>query len=149
MKAERKNNAIVVHLSADETLKLQDGQNVGGRFGVTSPDAKITVWPLNAIANDDSLKDLWSLDRLEKASKASLEGRLDIDGDLALFVPAIKFSDVRISSASLPKEEIKTPGVEGEDRKTVLARQIPEKGIIVNFGGSLKEVDVNTFSYKE
>ena len=149
MKTEIKHKAIVVSLSQEETFKLQAGATISDRPGVTMPDAKITVWPLSAIEHDDSLKDQWSLDRLEKGSKASLKGRLDTDGDLSVFVPAIKLSDVRISLANLPREKIKTPGVEGEDRETVLAHQIPEHGVIVNFGGSLKEVDANTFFYKE
>ena len=149
MKAERTQRAITVHLSADEIFELQAGKNIGGRFGATLPDAKINVWPLSAIEPDDSLKDRWSDDRLEKGLRAPLRGRMDTDGDLSVFVPAIKLSDVRISFASLPREAIIMPGTRDEDKKEFLKKAIPEKGVIVVFGGSLQVVNVNATYYQE
>lgn len=148
MKAERKGQAIVVSLSAEETFSVQAGNVVSSRPGVTLPDAKINVWPLSAIKPDNSLKDKWAIDRFEKGLVAPLEGRLDRDGDLAIFVPAIKLSDVRISGGNIPREQVETPGTKDEDRERFLGHTIPEKGVIVVFGGSIKEIDVNNIYYK-
>lgn len=148
MKAERTEQAIIAHLSQEEVFSIQAGNVVSGRPGITLPDAKINVWPLSAIEPDDSLKDKWELDRLEKGVSAPLKGRLDTDGDLSIFVPAIKLSDVRIPGARIARESIETPGTKAEDRERFLLHAIPEKGVIVAFGGSLKHVDVNDTYYK-
>ena len=149
MKTEKTPKIIVVSLSQEEVFKIQAGNVVSDRPGITMPDAKINVWPLSAIEPDDSLKDRWSDDRLEKGLRAPLRGRMDTDGDLSVFVPAIKLSDVRISFASLPREAIIMPGTRNEDKKEFLKKAIPEKGVIVAFGGSLRIVDVNAEYYKE
>ena len=149
MKAEIKHKVIVVSLTQEETFAIQDGKAISDRPGVTMPDAKINVWPLSAIEPDDSLKDRWSDDRLEKGLRAPLRGRMDTDGDLSVFVPAIKLSDVRISFASLPREAIIMPGTKDEDKDEFVKKAIPEKGVIVAFGGSLKVVDVNATYYQE
>ena len=149
MKTEKTPKIIVVSLSQEEVFKIQAGNVVSDRPGITMPDAKINVWPLSDIEPDDSLKDRWSDDRLEKGLRAPLRGRMDTDGDLSVFVPAIKLSDVRISFASLPREAIIMPGTRDEDKKEFLKKAIPEKGVIVAFGGSLRIVDVNAEYYKE
>ncbi len=143
MKAERTPQAIVIRLSEEETFRVKAGNVVGDRPGITLPDAKINVWPLSAIEPDDSLQDQWSLDRLEKGLSVPLKGRIDTDGDLSIFVPAITLSDVRISGRSIARESIETPGTRDEDREEYLSKTIPEKGVIVVFGGSLRVVDIN------
>lgn len=147
MKAEIIGQAIIVDLSSEEVFKVQAGGNIGDRSGVTLPDAKINVWPLSAIEPDNSLKDHWSMDRLEIGLKAPFRGRLDTDGDLSIFVPAIKLSDVRIAKAHLPRKSIETPSLKGEDRETFLSSVIPKKGVIVNFGGSLRKIDTDSCYY--
>ena len=147
MKVERTEEQISLRLSQEEVFKIQAGNVVSDRPGITMPDAKINVWPLSAIEPDDSLKDRWSDDRLEKGLRAPLRGRMDTDGDLSVFVPAIKLSDVRISFASLPREAIIMPGTRDEDKKEFLKKAIPERGIIVHFGGSLKVIDVPRLYY--
>lgn len=137
MKSEKTGNTLTVHLSQDEIFRLQAGNVVSDRPGVTLPDAKIHVWPLSAREPDDSLKDQWSMDRLEKGLSAPLKARLDTDGDLSVFIPAIKLGDVRISGASIARDSIETPGVKDEVREKFLRHVIPDKGLIVNFGGSL------------
>jgi len=147
MKAERTPQAIIVRLSQEETFSVQAGRTIGDRPRAILPDSKIEVAPLSAVQEDDSLKDQWSLDRLEKGLKTPLKGNLFPNGDLQVLVPAIKFSDVRISHASLPRETIVTPMTEDKDRAEYLSKTIPEKGVIVVFGGSLKTVDVNASFY--
>ncbi len=148
MKAEKREQFIIVSLSQEETFSVQAGNVVSDRPGITFPDAKINVWSLNAIEPDDSLKDQWELDRLEKGLSAQLKGRLDTDGDLSIFVPAIKLGDVRISGSSIARELIETPGTKDEDRERFLHHAIPAKGVIVAFGGSLRVVDVNAAYYE-
>lgn len=148
MKAERTERAIIVHLSQEEVFSIQAGNVVSDRPGITLPEAKIHVWPLSAIEPDDSLKDRWSIDKLEKGLNAPLKGRIDTDGDLSVFVPAIKLSDVRIAGGSLPRELIETPGTKDEDREAFLRHAIPQKGVIVNFGSSLKVINVNAVYYE-
>lgn len=142
MEAERTGKAIIVHLSQEEVFAIQAGNVIGDRPGVTIPDAKIQVFPLSAIEPDDSLEDKWVTDRVEKGLKVPIRGRLDTDGDLSVFIPALKLSDVRISSGSIARESIETPGVEGKDRKRLLHHAIPENGVIVKFGGSLRVIDI-------
>lgn len=149
MKSEKKGDMLAVHLSQDEVFRLQAGNVVGDRLGLTLPDAKINVWPLSAIKPDDSLRDKWTMDGLEKGLAVPLEARMDTDGNLSVFVPAIKLTDVRISGAHIARESIETPGLKDKGREGLLHHAIPEKGVIVAFGGSLKEVDVNTFSTKK
>ncbi len=147
MKAERTPQAIIVSLSSEEVFAVRAGRVVGDRPGVTLPEAKISVWPLSAIEPDNSSKDHWSIDRLERGLAAPLRARLDTDGDLSVFVPAIKLSDVRITDGRLSRELIETPDLKGEDREKFLSGAIPEKGIIVNFGGSLKKVNIGSYCY--
>lgn len=150
MKVERTEQAIIVDLSQEETFRIQAGNVVSDRPGITLPDAKIHVWPLSAIEPDDSLKDRWDIDRLGKGLSSPLKARMDTDGDLSIFVPAIKLSDVRISGARLPRELIETPGIKREeDRERFLHHAIPEKGVILNFGGSLRVVDLGPAAYYE
>lgn len=147
MRTERTGERIVVHLSQEEVFRAQDGDVVSDRPGVTLPDAKIHLWPLSAIQPDDSSRDKWSVDRQEKGLKAPLKARLDTDGDLSIFVPAIKLSDVRISGASIARDSIETPGVQGEAREKFLRHAIPKEGVIVNFGGSLKVIEIGPAAY--
>jgi len=147
MKAERAGSVIVVHLSQEETFRIQADNVVSDRPGITMPDAKINVWPLSAIEPDDSLKDKWELDRMQKGLSAPLKGRIYTDGDLSIFVPAIKLSDVRISGGSIARESIETPGTKDEDRERFLHHAILKKGVIVKFGGSLKVISVGPAAY--
>lgn len=142
MKSEKTGHALTIHLSQDEVFELQAGNVVGDRPGVTIPDAKVNVLPLSAKEPDNSLEDQWSIDRREKGLSAPLKARLDTDGDLAVFVPAIKLSDVRISGASIARDLIETPGVKDEAREKFLRHAIPDKGVIVSFSGSLKVIEI-------
>lgn len=146
MRGERYQNSISVYLSAEEVYKLQDGRIVGERLGVIHPDAKVEVLPLDAVEEDDSLKDKWSDDRLTKAQAAELKGNIFSNGDLQVIVPAISLSDVRVVSLYLPRERISSPFPEN---KTYLNQLIPDKGVIVYLGGSLRIVDVGGESYRE
>ena len=144
MEVERKGKQIVVNLTREEVFGLQEGKTIhGGRPGVTMPDAKVEVIPLSAIEPDDSAKDRYSDDRLEKAIKAPLKGNLFSNGDLQIIVPAIKLTDVRLANARLPRESIETPT--SNDKKGLVEHVIPQDGVRLNFGGSLKIVKVPVF----
>ncbi len=147
MKTEKSGDTLTINLSQDEVFRIQAGDVVTDRPGVTMPDAKIHVWPLSVIDSDDSLKDKWSVDRLEKGLSTPLKARLDTDGNLSVFVPAIKLSDVRISGANIARDLIQTPGVKDGDRERFLHHVIPTKGVIVNFGGSLKVIEIGPTAY--
>lgn len=143
MKAEKREQFIVVSLSREEIFSVQAGRTIGDRPRAILPDSKIEVAPLSAVQEDNSLENQWSLDRLEQGIKAPLKGNLFPNGDLQILVPAIKLSDVRISHARLPRGDIATPMTDEKDRTEYLSKTIPEKGVIVVFGGSLRVVDVN------
>ena len=150
MEVEKKGEQIVATLTREDVFGLQAGKTIfgenrvhGDRPAVTMSDANFEVAPLSAIEQDDSLKDRWSMDRLEKAMKAELKGHLSSDGDLRIFVPAIKLSDVRLGGAKLPRESIKTSGT--ENGRALIEHVIPPNGIILNFGGTLKTVNIPSF----
>jgi hypothetical protein len=146
MEIEKTPREIIFNLTREEVFSLQAGKTVyGGRPGIILPDAKADVSPLSMINPFDSItdKERFADDRLEKVTKAPLSGNLWSNGDLEIFVPAIKLTDVRLASARLPKKDVKTP--EGENMKTFVERVIPEDGIRLNFGGSLKTVNVSDF----
>lgn len=142
MEVEKRGREIVINLTRKEVFDLQTGRTIGDRPGVTMSDAKIEIVPLGAIEPDDSLKDRWAIDRLEKATKAPLNGILFSNGDLQIIVPAIKLSDVRLTNAKLTKESIKTPIT---NARNDLINVIPENGVRLNFGGSLKVVNIPDF----
>ena len=143
---ERKGDRIDIRLTAEEVYRIQSGGTIGDRpfSSVTMPDAKVEVLPLSRIDPfDDSLKDKWSFERLDKAKKAPLKGFVWPDGDLQIFVPAIKLTDVRLASARLPRESLIAPGT--EDKKSLIEHVIPQDGIRLNFGGSLKTINIPDF----
>ncbi|GAI42640.1 unnamed protein product, partial [marine sediment metagenome] len=109
MRAEREQNQITISLTAKEVHALQAGKTIIDRPSVTMMDAKVEVSPLSAIEEDNSGKYRYSLDRLEKGREAPIRGMLYPDGDLVIFIPKIKLSDVRIAQAILPKKKIETP----------------------------------------
>jgi hypothetical protein len=146
MEVEKTPREIIFNLTREEIFSLQAGKTVyGGRPGVILPDAKADVSPLSIINPFDRVtdKERFANDRLKKATEAPLSGYLWSNGDLEIFVPAIKLTDVRLASARLPKKGIITP--EGEGLKIFVERVIPEEGIKLNFGGSLKTVHVLDF----
>lgn len=143
MQVERRENQIAVRLSREEVFAVSDGRIIGDRPGVTMPDAKIEVLPLSAIEEDDSGRNRYASDRLERAIAAPLRGNLFPNGDLQIIVPSVKLSDVRVSQAELSREQIETPLT--EQGKELLEHVIPEGGVVIYFGGSLREVDVNKF----
>jgi len=142
MKGERGQNKISIYLTADEVFRLQDGHTIGERLGITHSDSKVEILPLSAVEKDDSLRDNWSDDRLTKVQTAELRGNLFTNGDLQVIVPAISLSDVRVASLLLPRERITAPMSENE---AYLTQMVPEGGVAVYLGGSLRIVDV----YKE
>lgn len=139
MRGERGQNNISIYLTADEVYRLQDDYTVGERLGVIHPDAKIEILPLSAVEEDDSLWDKWSDDRLTMAQAAELKGNLFLNGDLQVIVPAISLSDVRVACLQLPRESISSPVPENE---AYLQEIIPNEGVTLHLGGSLKIVDV-------
>jgi|WetSurMetagenome_2_1015567.scaffolds.fasta_scaffold247923_2 hypothetical protein len=144
MEVEKRRREIVVSLTREDVFDLQSGNTIhGDRPAVTMPDAKIEVTPLSAIEPDDSLRDMWNPDRLEKAQEALLKVYLWSDGDLQIFVPAIKLTDVRIAGATLPRESIKTPGT--KNGKALVRHVIPTDGVRLNFGGTLKTINIPSF----
>ncbi|MBI4089346.1 MAG: hypothetical protein HY424_01405 [Candidatus Levybacteria bacterium] len=146
MEVEKREKEIIINLTQEEIFELQRGKTIhGGRPAVTMPDAKVDVLPLRAIDPNDSLseKDRWADDRLEKARKAPLKALLFSDGDLQIFVPAIKLTDVRVASARLSRKSIETPGT--KDREGLVKHVIPQEGIRLNFGGSLRHVHIPDF----
>lgn len=143
MKGEKDQNNLSIYLTVEEVYRLQDGHIVGDRLGITHPDSKVEVLPLSAVEPDDSLKDKWSDVRLTKAQTTELKGNLFSNGDLQVIVPAISLSDVRVASLQLPRERIST------ENEAYLTQMIPEDGVIVRLGGSLKVVDVYKESYRE
>lgn len=150
MEVEKRNAQIIVNITQEEIYELQRGRSIygknkahGDRPAVTMPDANFAVSPLKSIEPDDSLKDIWTIDRLRNAKKAQLKARLLSNGDLEVFIPDIALSDVRLGSAKLPRELIETPGT--EDSKGLVEHVIPEGGIQLNFGGSLKIINIPDF----
>lgn len=138
MEVERRDNHIFVSLSSEEVFSLQDGHTIYGKPGIT-PDAKVEVLPLSAIEPDKSLEDRYSLDRLEKARASQLKAHLLPSEDLQIFVPAIKLTDVRVAGGMLLKEQIETP-LAGTRNDEQVNHVIPEKGIVLTFGGSLRTI---------
>lgn len=143
MEVEKRNNQIVAALTRDEVFDLQNGHTIGARPSVTMIEAKVEVIPLSAIERDSSLKDQYSRDRLEKIKKAKSKTFLWSDGDLQVFVPAILLTDVRVASITIPRESVETPGT--EKRKELVEHVIPQEGIRLNFGGSLKIINIPDF----
>jgi len=146
MRAERKEKYIGISLTAEEVYALQSGKTIGDRPSVTMMDAKVEVLPLSAIEEDNSGKDRYSLDRLEKGISAPLRGMLYPDGDLVIFVPEIKLSDVRIAGAILPREEVKAPS--SNNPEELITHVLPPGGIKLLFGGSLKIIDILSYFYQ-
>ena len=147
MEVEKRKKEIVVNLSREDVFDLQAGNTIygqnkthGDRPAVTMPDATVDVFPLSTIEEDNSLKERYSDDRLEIAEKTPLKGSLWPNGDLQIFVPAIKLTDVRLVGAILPREAIETPNT--ENRKGLVEHVIPQGGVRLNFGGSLKTVHI-------
>jgi len=150
MKAERKEREIIVDLSAEEVFRIQDEKTVGDRAGVTMSDAKIDVLPLSMIKKDIlSEEERYVPDRLEKGLAAPLEGNLYPNGDLEIFIPKIKLADVNITGARLPRESIKTPMANKKNRKALLKSAIPQDGVKIKFGGSLKVIDLSKYFYRD
>lgn len=143
MKTEKTEQNISIYLTAEEVYRLQEGFVVGERLGATYPDAKVEVLPLSAVGEDDSLKDKYADNRLQKGLAAQLKGTLYANGDLQLIVPAIKLTDVRINTAHLRREAILTP-LAGNGQE-LIQHVIPEGGVVIHFGGSLEIVDVNSY----
>jgi len=140
MDAERKEDGIHVYLTAEEVLAVQQGKSVGTRAPVIMSDAKVVVCPMKEIREDESGRYRYALDRQKRALTALLEGILDTSGDLSVYVPKIALCDVRVPGKILPKEAItifSSPKEASELRKL-----IPEEGVKLHFGGSLKVVDV-------
>lgn len=146
MKGERGQNIISIYLTADEVYRLQDGHTVGERLGVTHPDSKVEVLPLSATEEDDSLKDQWSDDRLTRAQTAELKGNLFFNGDIQVIVPAISLSDVRVASLHLPRERV---SIQMPENEAYLTQMVPEGGVTVHLGGSLRVIDVYKELYSE
>jgi len=146
MRAEREENQIAIHLTQKEVEVIIAGRTVGDRPGVTMPDAKVEVLPLSAIEKDDSVGDRYSADRLERARAAALRGILFPNGDLQVIVPAVKLIDVRVAEARLPREGLETPLT--KQGSELVNHVIPEKGVVVYFGGSLQVLDVDNFFYR-
>lgn len=142
MHAEKTENRIAVHLTADEVFTVQAGRIVGGRTGVTLPDAKIEVLPLSAFQEDRSTEDRYENDRLEKGLAATVAGYLYSNGDLQIVIPGIALTDVRIWELKLPREAINFDEAQETDRRMVESF-IPQEGVIVHLGGSLQKVNVD------
>jgi hypothetical protein len=142
MEVERQKKQIVANVNREEVFDVQAGNIIGSRPGVTLPDAKFEILPLSRFEPDESLKDQWSIDRLEIAEKAQLKGVLFSDGDLQIAIPAIKLTDCRITTARLSRELIKTPGI--KDRK-FKRHMIPPHGVLINFTGTVKTINIHSF----
>lgn len=147
MKAERARNRIAIHLTAEEVYAVQAGRRVGDRVGATVPDATVEVLPLSFFGQDESGEHRYSDDRLARGLEAPIRGNLFSNGDLQVIVPDIALCDVRISHVKLPRDKIETPGSQERDID-LIRHQIPEQGVIVYLGGSLKVVDVDSY-YRE
>lgn len=149
MDVERKNGKIAVSLTADEVHDLQAGRMIGTRSHIIVPDAKVEVFPLSSIDVDESGRDRYAIDRLTKAKAASLKGHITPNGDLQIFVPEIVISDVRVAYAEISRDQFDTPLSKNEQAAEDLKRNIPDKGVRVNFGGSLKVIDIDQFTYSD
>lgn len=134
MEARIIDNKAVISLSDQEVLDLKEGQRQGTRSNVLMPDAKIEVFPLSAIEEDKSGEYEWNLDRRERAEAAHARAQFDTTGDLRLFVPYLKLTDLRVPGFTLRPEqvEITEPNYAEE-----LRRLIPPEGIVVGFGGGV------------
>lgn len=149
MDVERKNGKISVSLTADEVHGLWSGRMIGTRSHVIVPDAKVEIFPLSSISIDESGKDKHAIDRFSKALAAPLKGHITPNGDIQIFVPEVVISDVRVAYADISRDQFDTPlsrnGQDAEDLK----RNIPDKGVRVNFGGSLKIVDIGQITHSD
>ncbi len=140
MQVRKESDLLLVGLTSEEVTALQDGRMLGTRGGATFHDAKVEVLPLSAIDPDDNEGDRYSDDRLERGLKASLRAHLDSAGDLRVFVPAAKLTDTRIAGAILTRDQVEFMGAD-ESRDPMISL-LPEKGIALAFGGSLKRIDI-------
>lgn len=134
MDIERKANQLVISLSNDEVFRVMDGNTIGERRGLL-PDSKVEILPLSDIMPDDSDKDRWTDERLKKAQTTPLYGRVLSNQDLQIGVPQIVLRDVRVIGRRIGKEELEV--LDEGFRET-----IPNEGIQINFGGSLKIIDL-------
>ena len=135
MRVEADTRQIMVNLTGEEVITVQEGGAVGER---RLGGLKVEIYPLSAIQEDDFQEHRYDADRLEQGRAAALKGVLSEDGDLSVYVPGIKMCDVRITSARLPRGSIE---VQGQTTDSLLAT-IPPSGVLINFGGSLEIVDL-------
>jgi hypothetical protein len=150
MEVEKREKQIVATLTREDVFALQAGETIfgensehGDRPAVTMSDAIFEIAPLSELEPDDSLKDKWAGDRLEKAAEAQSKAHLYSNGDVKIFVPAITLSDCRLGSIKIPRESIET--LETKNGKKLVRHVIPVGGIRLNFGGSLKVVHIPSY----
>lgn len=130
---------INIRLTRDEVFRLKDeNQTIGER---TISGSKIEVSPLSDIEDDDSEQYEWTLDRLEKALKSKAKAYLYPNQDIHIFIPKIKLLDVRIARTFVERDGFETPLSQGKDSEGLIGT-LPEEGVIVHFGGSLKVIDI-------
>ncbi len=145
MHAERTESELRVLLTEEEVFRLQNGKPAGERFGLTQTDAKIWVRPLSEVEIDDSAERYGFRDEeLAQLRKATAKANMALDGDLQVFVPGAMLVDTRNDRVKVSRNSIEIPGIPPEDRELLL-QNIPERGIVVHLGGSLKTVDVMEF----
>ncbi len=138
MKAERSESQLTVSLTSDEIRAVQAGRTVGDRSNVILMDAKIEILPLGAIEPDDSAQYRFSDERLEMARTTPVKGKLFPNGDLQIFLPNIVLADVRVAERVVAKKDIQDQMQQGQ----IVDLWIPENGVRVAFGGSLKVIDI-------
>jgi hypothetical protein len=150
MEVEKRKREIVATLTREDVFALQAGETIfgenkehGDRPAVTMSDANFEIAPLSELEPDDSLKDKWEDDRLEKAAEAQSKAHLYSNGDVKIFVPAITLSDCRLGSIKIPRKSIET--LETKNGKKLVKHVIPTDGIVLNLGGSLKVVNIPSY----
>lgn len=149
MDIERRGKHIHITLTNEEVCGLRNGNTYSERAGLTYPDSKVTVAPLSEIDPEQRLNDekIYALDRLIRSLTTPFRAMLDTDADLRVFVPDIATVDVWVSGGKISKENIETS--EGPDWREQQLKIIPEGGIVVEFQGSAKIVDVMPLFYEE
>jgi hypothetical protein len=144
MEISKESEYLKLSLDWREMSALQNGQTLGER-GAIFHDSKVEVLPLGAIDPEDNEGDRYSDDRLERGSLAPLRAHLDEAGDLRVFVPAAKLTDVRITGAELARSQVEFMG--SEEAREFMISLLPEKGIVLAFGGSMRIIDVMSEAY--
>lgn len=141
MEIVRNENQLVIKLTSDEVDRVASGSIIGDRGGLL-PDSKVEVSPLFVREKDDSNQHRWNDNRLELASKMPLLTRIFPNQDLQICIPDLVLSDVRVTGRTIPLSAIELPD-------EAMREFLPQEGVRLEFGGSLKLINTPDSFYED